>query len=110
MLGEAITRPAARTIDDVPVSGETITPEWLTAVLCRDTPGARAVSFETADGSSGTSTRVAIRVRYNDIGEQAGLPAELFAKTTTAFAQRILLGGGKMIDGETRFFRDFRPQ
>ncbi|AXK86079.1 Phosphotransferase enzyme family protein [Nocardia farcinica] len=110
MLGEKITRPKARTIDDVPVSGETITPEWLTAVLCRDVPGAEAVSFETADGSVGTSTRVAIRVQYNETGAVAGLPTRLFAKTTTAFSQRILLGGGKMIDGETRFFRDFRPQ
>lgn len=109
MLGEALTRPEARTIDDVPVSGKTITPEWLTAVLCRHTPGARAESFETVGGSVGTSTRVAIRVGYNDVGERAGLPKELFAKTTTAFSQRILLGGGKMIDGETRFFRDFRP-
>jgi len=110
MLGEAITRPRARTIQDVPVSGETITPEWLTAVLCRETPGAQAVSFEAVNASAGTSTRAAIRVVYNEAGERAGLPKELFAKTTTAFSQRILLGGGKMIDGETRFFRDFRPQ
>lgn len=110
MLREAITRPRARTIDDVPISGETITPEWLTAVLCRDVPEAEVLSFDTANGSHGTSTRVAIRVEYNEAGEQAGLPTALFAKTTTAFSQRILLGGGKMIDGETRFFRDFRPR
>ncbi|MEV4124039.1 aminoglycoside phosphotransferase family protein [Nocardia sp. NPDC049707] len=110
MLSEKITRPMARSIDDVPVSGEKITPEWLTAVLCRDVPDAEVLSFDTANGSRGTSTRVAIRVEYNDVGTQSGLPTELFAKTTTAFSQRILLGGGKMIDGETRFFRDFRPR
>lgn len=109
-LGEAITRPKARTIDDVPVSGETVTPEWLTAVLCREVPDAEVTSFNTTNGSRGTSTRVAIQVEYNDAGIRAGLPTELFAKTTTDFSQRILLGGGKMIDGETRFFRDFRPQ
>ncbi|HLS75453.1 MAG TPA: aminoglycoside phosphotransferase family protein [Nocardia sp.] len=110
MLGEALTRPKARTIEDVPVSAETITPEWLTAVLCRDTPGAEVVALETGGGSVGTATRMAIRVRYNEIGVSAGLPTALFAKTTTAFSQRILLGGGRMIDGETRFFRDFRPR
>ncbi|MBF6174888.1 aminoglycoside phosphotransferase family protein [Nocardia blacklockiae] len=110
LLGEKITRPKARSIEDVPVSGETITPQWLTAVLCRDVPGAEVLSFDTADGSRGTSTRVAIRVEYNDAGTAAGLPTELFAKTTTAFSQRILLGGGQMIEGETRFFRDFRPR
>ncbi len=109
ILGEKIGRPRARSIEDVPVSAQTITPEWLTAVLCRDTPGAEALGFETSDGSSGTSTRLAIRVDYNDAGVEAGLPTRLFAKTTTALSQRILLGGGKMIDGETRFFRDFRP-
>ena len=106
VLREKITRPKARTVHDVPVSGETITPEWLTAVLCRDIPGAEVLSFENSDGSRGTSTRVAIRVEYNDKGKQAGLPTELFAKTTTAFSQR-LLGGGKMIEGETRFFGTF---
>lgn len=99
MLGEKITRPKARSIDDVPVSGEEIAPEWLTAVLCRDVPDAEVLSFSTSNGSRGTSTRVAIRVDYNDVGTQAGLPTELFAKTTSAFSQRILLGGGKMIEG-----------
>ncbi|MEU7768820.1 aminoglycoside phosphotransferase family protein [Nocardia sp. NPDC049190] len=110
VLREKITRPKAKSLDDVPVSGESITTKWLTAVLCRDVPDAEVVSFDTSNGSRGTSTRVAIRVEYNDVGTQAGLPTELFAKTTTAFSQRILLGGGKMIDGETRFFRDFRPE
>ncbi|MQY17017.1 aminoglycoside phosphotransferase family protein [Nocardia macrotermitis] len=110
MAGEAVTRPKARALHDVPVSGESVTPDWLTAVLCRDVPGARVLSFENSNGSRGTSTRVAIRVEYNDAGIEAGLPRELFAKTTTAFSQRILLGGGKMIDGETRFFKDFRPR
>lgn len=110
IMGERVTRPRARTADDVPVSGATLTPEWLTAVLCRDVPGAEVTEYEVAGGSVGTATRTALRVRYNDAGRAAGLPEALFAKTTTAFAQRILLGGGKMIDGETRFFRDFRPQ
>lgn len=110
MLGERVTRPRARTIDDVPISGETLTPEWLTAVLCRDVPGAEVTALEVAGGSTGTSTRTALRVAYNDAGQAAALPTALFAKTTAAFSQRILLGGGKMIDGETRFFRDFRPQ
>ncbi len=109
MLGEKLARPKARRIEDVPVSGDAITAEWLTAVLCRDVPAAEVVSFETSNGSSGTSTRVALSVQYNEPGEQAGLPTRLFAKTTTSLSQRILLGGAKMIDGETRFFRDFRP-
>ncbi|GAA5054225.1 aminoglycoside phosphotransferase family protein [Nocardia callitridis] len=109
LLRESVVRPRARVIEDVPISGETLTPQWLTAVLCRTTEGAEVLSFRTENGSKGTATRVALRVEYNDAGTEAGLPTELFAKTTTAFSQRILLGGGKMIEGETRFFRDFRP-
>jgi hypothetical protein len=109
LAGELLMRPKALVPEDVPISGAHLTPAWLTAVLCRGTPGAEVVSFATSNGSSGTSTRVAIRVEYNAAGIEAGLPQALFAKTTTAFSQRILLGGGKMIDGETRFFQDFRP-
>jgi hypothetical protein len=109
VLGEKITQPKARSADDVPASGDAITVDWLTAVLCRDVPDAEVLSFNTSNGSRGTSTRVAIRVDYNEAGTQAGLPTELFAKTTTSLSQRILLGGAKMIDGETHFFMDFRP-
>ncbi|MFE9575141.1 aminoglycoside phosphotransferase family protein [Nocardia sp. NPDC006044] len=109
VLWEKVFRPKARTVDDVPVSGETITEQWLTAVLCRDIPGAEVHSFEISDGSRGTSTRVAIHVRYNDIGTAAGLPTELFAKTSTSLRQRMLLGGARVIDGETHFFKTFRP-
>ncbi|WP_328400665.1 phosphotransferase [Nocardia sp. NBC_00403] len=110
VLLEKITRPKARSADDVPISGDAITVDWLTAVLCRDFPDAEVLSFSTSNGSHGTSTRVAIRVDYNEAGQQAGLPTELFAKTTTSLSQRILLGGAKMIDGETHFFMDLRPE
>ncbi|MFD0364883.1 aminoglycoside phosphotransferase family protein [Nocardia sp. GCM10030253] len=109
VLLEKITRPKARSADDVPISGDAITVDWLTAVLCRNVPDAEVLSFSTSNGSHGTSTRVAIRVDYNEAGQQAGLPTELFAKTTTSLSQRILLGGAKMIDGETHFFMDLRP-
>ncbi|MFI6218457.1 aminoglycoside phosphotransferase family protein [Nocardia brasiliensis] len=110
VLAEKITRPKARKISDVPVSGRYITPEWLTAVLCRDVPAARVRSFSTSNASHGTSTRLAIRVEYNEAGDAAGLPVELFAKTSTSLRQRMLLGGARVIDGETQFFMNFRPE
>ncbi|RJO68422.1 aminoglycoside phosphotransferase family protein [Nocardia panacis] len=110
VVGEKITRPKARTAGDVPVDGGSITADWLTAVLCRDHPGAQVDSFELANASSGTSTRAALRVQYNTQGEQAGLPTELFAKMSTTLAQRIVLGGAKVIDGESHFFTAMRPE
>ncbi|MFQ6331808.1 hypothetical protein ACLMAL_37615 [Nocardia sp. CWNU-33] len=88
VLREKITRPKARSVDDVSASGAAITAQWLTAVLCRDVADAEVVAFSTTNGGSGTSTRAAIRVEYNEAGTQAGLPTELFAKTTTSFSQR----------------------
>jgi hypothetical protein len=109
-LVEKVRPPSVRTTDDVPgVAGE-INTEWLTAVLCRDTPGAQVTSFTTPGGSSGTSERVALRVTYNQAGRDAGLPEELFAKLSASFTQRLLLGAVHVIEGETAFFMRFRPR
>lgn len=62
-LAEKVSRPLATTRDDVPISGATITKEWLTDVLCQDVPGAAVTSFANPGGSSGTSERLALRAR-----------------------------------------------
>ena len=50
---ERVRRTPALSAEDVPRSPEEISAEWLTAVLCRDTPGAR-VSSVTAIGLQGS--------------------------------------------------------
>lgn len=110
VLVERLTRPVARTRQDVPRDGVAITKEWLTEVLCANAPGAAVVSFDSPGGSSGTSTRAALRVRYNEAGTKVGLPTELYTKTTSSYSQRILLGGAKVLDGETHFFMRLRPK
>jgi len=106
---ERVTRPRARTRADVPRDGASITTEWLTDVLCSGTPGAEVESFHSPGGHSGTSTRTALRVQYNPAGKAAGLPEALFAKTTTNYSQRLLLGAAHVLDGETNFFMHLRP-
>jgi hypothetical protein len=110
VLAEKATHPVARTRADVPGDVDSITIEWLTDVLCRDHRDARVVSFHSPGGHSGTSTRAALRVEYNEAGEQARLPTALYAKMTSSFRQRILLGGVKVLDGETHFFMKMRPR
>ncbi|GAA0615605.1 phosphotransferase [Sporichthya brevicatena] len=100
----------ARELTDVPGSAQDLTTDWLTAVLCRDVPGAQVTEFATPGGSSGTSERVALRLRYNDVGVEAGLPTELYLKLTASFRQRMILGGAGAIAGEATFFRHFRPR
>jgi hypothetical protein len=43
--------------NDVPRDIPSITPEWLTAVLCTDHPAAAVIAFRTDSDSSGTSVR-----------------------------------------------------
>jgi hypothetical protein len=107
---ERVRPPAVRTRDDVPVSGAQVTEQWLTAVLCRDTPGAQVVAFERTGGSRGTSERVGLRVTYNEAGSRAGLPTAIFTKATAGFQQRMLLGGADVIGGETQFFMGLRQR
>lgn len=109
VLAEKVRRPLARSASDVPRDGMALTNQWLTETLCRDTPGAEVVSFSSPGGSVGTSTRMALRVTYNDVGRSADLPTKLFTKTTASFTQRILLGAAGVLDGETQFFMNLRP-
>jgi Ecdysteroid kinase-like family len=94
---------------DVPRSAEALTPEWLTAALCRDEPGARVLSFEVGRGSDGTSNRRAVRVTYNQAGSEAGLPTDLFTKTTATLRTRLTAGLANMPAGEAAFYNRVRP-
>jgi thiamine kinase-like enzyme len=105
-FGPAVRLPDAGT---VPPSAESITPGWLTSVLCRDTPGARVLDVRVVGGHSGTSARRALRVTYNNAGQVAGLPTSLFTKSTATFTSRLLLGVTEIVEGETLFYTVARP-
>ncbi len=93
-----------------PRSPEDVTPQWLTAVLCRDAPGARVSSVHMHRASAGTTTRRALALDYNDAGTAAGLPRRLFVKCTSTLAQRAMLGLGGLIEGEPGFYACVRPR
>jgi hypothetical protein len=93
----------------IPGSSAEIGPEWLTAALCRDTPGARVTSLRTLGASSGTTTRTRLEIAYNKSGAAAGLPTRLFVKCTATLAQRVMLGLGGFIPGEPGFYTHVRP-
>src|ERR1041384_3249338 len=59
--------------------------------------------------SSGTSSRWKIMLDYNETGRQAALPADLFAKSTAGFKQRLALGLAGVLEGEPNFYRHLRP-
>lgn len=95
---------------EVPHSPREIGPEWLTATLCPETPGARVASVREIGGSRGTTTRTRLQITYNQPGTQAGLPTRLFVKGTTTLAQRVMLGLGGFIQSEPAFYTHLRPE
>ncbi|MGW1546852.1 phosphotransferase [Streptomyces sp. NPDC002346] len=107
---EKVVTPLAYRYGDVPATPADVTPEWLTAALCRGIADARVEWAKAVPHSAGSSTRWQIQVRYNAAGEKVGLPSTVFAKTTAAYRQRIMLGFIGNISGEPTFFRDFRPR
>jgi hypothetical protein len=106
---EPVRGARARSAEDVPRSPQDVSAEWLTAVLCAATPGARVLSVHRMARSVGTTTRAALELAYNEAGAVAGLPTRLFVKCTTTVAQRLMLGLGGLIDGESGFYTHVRP-
>lgn len=107
---DAAIRPVAQVIEDVPWSWEAITPEWLTATLCRDVPGGAVLGARATEGSVGSSTRQGFDLELNDAARAAGVPDRIFTKSTPILMQRLLLGLSNCLFGEVGFYRDFRPQ
>lgn len=110
MVAERIGRSRPLVATDIPRSGTDLTREWLTAVLCPDAPGAEVIAFTVPEAHAGTTSRASLRVTYNDVGMAAGLPTQLFTKSSASFAQRLMLGGADVLHGETHFFMTFRPR
>ncbi|MFZ0718217.1 phosphotransferase [Mycobacterium sp.] len=110
MAGEKLRPQPPRTRADIPRDGFDINEAWLTDVLCHGRRDARVVGYSTEAGTSQTTTRSGLRVEYNDAGREAGLPTELYTKTTAGFTQRLLLGGAHILDGEPTFYTRFRPR
>jgi hypothetical protein len=95
--------------DTVPGSAEVITRAWLSSVVCRDVPDAMITNFIITGGSDGTSSRRSIELSYNESGLSAGLPKNLFAKTSASLSTRMLLGMTGIVEGESLFFNELRP-
>ena len=107
-IWDYITRPIAKSIDDVPWSAEAISPDWMTAVMCRNVKDARAVAVEICGGDQGSSVRRRLKVKYNEQGRNAGLQEYLFCKTTPTVLTRLATGLSAAAEG--RFYRQIRPE
>ena len=93
----------------LPLSYEAITPEWLTPIMCAGFPGARVEAVTLGEPDSGSANRRKLSLRYNAIGEKAGLCRGLFCKASHELNNRLLLGIGGAIVSETFFYNEIRP-
>jgi hypothetical protein len=107
---ERLVRPKARRAEDVPWSPDAITPEWLTAVLCRKHPEAAVTGMVVKPASAGTHERHQLVITYNDAGRRAGLPGSIFTKSLPSVVTRMIGGFNGTARVEGRFYMQLRPQ
>jgi hypothetical protein len=86
-------------------SAAEVTTGWLTNQLTNTTPGAVAQRISPLDGTTGTTDRRRLAVQWNAAGRAAGLPADLFVKSTPLSAKnRTMVAALGMAVNEARFY------
>jgi hypothetical protein len=108
MVREKIRPPRPpRTLEDVPTSAGHLTPEWLTAVLCRNHPSTRVSSITLGERNDGTSARRVAALTYS--GPDADeLPPTVFTKSSPSFTSRLVLGLTGAAEGECFFYNELQ--
>lgn len=92
---------------EIPPFYESITPEWLSGVLCKDVPDAEVVAYRLDEVDNGTSNRRRIFIDYNALGQTAGLPPSVFCKATVDLVNRLLLSTSAVFS-EVSFYNRIR--
>jgi hypothetical protein len=100
---------AKRAVDILP-SVDAVTTEWLTDVVCRNSPGAQVSDFRIEAVSSGTHERHRLHATYNEAGGNARLPKTLFTKTLPTVEMRLFVGITRHARTEDGFYMQLRPE
>ncbi|MFR9804142.1 phosphotransferase [Pseudonocardia sp. RS010] len=104
---DALVDPAVGVPPDVPWRPQALTPDWLTAALCAETPGAAVESVTVVEGDQGSSYRRKVSVTYNAEGDRAGLPRNLFTKSAPTWLTRMA-SSADIAKAESTFLLDLR--
>ena len=107
-LHDRLLNPQARTAQDTPWSPDGITTEWLNATVAPQFPGSEILSFQLGGGSSGTSVRRQMSLRYREPADPAA-PTSLFMKTSPTLLTRMANSGSGVSVAEGNFYRLLRP-
>lgn len=109
-IAEEASAPPPTTAADIPSHLDQVTPEWITAVLAVDHPGACAETVEIRGGSDGSTSRRGLRIGWNALGVAAGLPEFVFGKATPSLQNRLVCGTSGAMFNERDFYLYVRPE
>ncbi len=88
-----------------PSSAAEVTADWLTAHVAESASAAVAQRISSLDGTTGTTDRRRLAVTWNEAGRAAGLPENLFVKSTPLSAKnRTMVAALGMAVNEARFY------
>lgn len=107
---EYLTNPRPTDLSQVPPSPEALTPDYLTAILCKNHPGVKVTSVTLGAKSSGSGNRCALTVSYNAAGDEAGLPKDLFQKYEQDFFVRLHMYRLNIDRNEPNFYNLIQPE
>ncbi|MGB8403189.1 MAG: phosphotransferase [Mycobacterium sp.] len=94
-----------------PSTSASVTAQLITDEFGRRTPGAVCDSAVPLDGTTGTTDRRRLGLRWNDTGTAADLPKSVFVKSTPLSAKnRLMVAPLDMSVNEVRFYRQIRPE
>jgi hypothetical protein len=104
-VGEVVAAVMPKLPGAGPSSASEVTPQWLTSHVGATVPGAVALRVSSLDGTTGTTDRRRLAVEWNEAGRAAGLPPNLFVKSTPLTAKnRTMVAALGMAVNEARFY------
>jgi hypothetical protein len=111
----AVAELAASASPWVPTRGPSkasdVTAEWLTARFGLRVAGAVALAATSLGGTTGTTDRQRLAVEWNEVGKRAGLPANIFVKSSPLTAKnRGMVAALGMSNNEVRFYQQMADE
>lgn len=108
-LDRAKGAPPVHSADELPLSYEAITDDWLTDALCPPDTRARIIGHRFGPADNGSSERRSLVVDYDETGQSLGLRETFFCKASMGLPSRVGIGITGAAWAESTFYRSVRP-
>lgn len=105
---EIVAGRVVKELDEIPVSYDHLSVEWLTKLLCAQSEGAEVIAFRAEDADDLQRGHVRVHLDYNERGRRARLPVSVFCKDSHNVELRLL--NARMISGEVNFYRTLQSE